>query len=162
MIGRKPAEIPALDVVEERVKKDLTSVRQDELARKDAEAFLNALTGGIAFQQEAKNRKLDPKETGFFKRFGSIPGIGPEKEVMDVAFSLSPSDPLPGAVIKGRQGYYVIRLKDRREADPKEFEAKKSDTKSSMIFQKRQKLMDEWLAQLRQEGEITIEEGFLD
>jgi hypothetical protein len=31
-----------------------------------------------------------------------------------------------------------------------------------MIFQKRQKLIDEWLAQLRQEGEITIEEGFLD
>jgi peptidyl-prolyl cis-trans isomerase D len=162
VIGRRPAEIPDLDVVEARVKKDLTSVRQDELARNDAETFLNALTGGIAFQEEAKNRKLDPKETGFFKRFGSIPGIGPEKEVMDIAFSLSPSDPLPGAVIKGRQGYYVIRLKDRQEADPKEFEAKKSDTKSSMIFQKRQELMDEWLAQLRQEGEITIEEGFLD
>jgi parvulin-like peptidyl-prolyl isomerase len=75
---------------------------------------------------------------------------------------LNPSASLPGAVIKARQGYYVIRLKDRQAADPKEFEAKKSDTKAGGIFQKRQKLMDEWLAQLRQEGEITIEEGFLE
>jgi len=163
VIGRKPAEIPTLDVVEEKVKKDLIGVRQDELARKDAEAFLDALKGGVAFRKEAKDRKLDLKETGLFKRFGAIPGIGPEQEVMDVAFSLNPSDPLPGAVIKGRQGgYYVIRLKDRQEADPKAFEAKKSETKSSMIFQKRQKLMEEWLAWLRHEGEITIAEGFLE
>jgi hypothetical protein len=31
-----------------------------------------------------------------------------------------------------------------------------------MIFQKRQKLMEEWLAQLRHEGEITIAEEFLE
>jgi peptidyl-prolyl cis-trans isomerase D len=124
--------------------------------------LLNALTGGIAFQQEAKNRKLNVKTTGLFKRFGSIPGIGPEKEIMDVAFALSPSQPLPGAVIKGRQGYYVIRLKDRMEPDPKQFEAKKSDIESSVLFQKRQERMDEWLSQLRQQGEITIEEGFLE
>jgi len=162
LIGRKPAEIPTLGVVEERVKKDLIGVRQDELARKDAEAFLDALKGGVALEKEANHRKLDPKDTGFFKRFGAIPGVGPEQEVMDVAFSLNPSDPLPGAVIKGRQGYYVIRLKDRQEADPKAFEAKKSETKSNMISQKRQKLMEEWLAQLRHEGEITIAEEFLE
>ncbi|MGD8758052.1 MAG: peptidylprolyl isomerase, partial [Deltaproteobacteria bacterium] len=162
VIGRKPAEIPTLDVVEESVKKDLIGVRQDELARKDADTFLDALKGGEAFQKEAKDRNLDPKDTGLFKRFGSIPGIGPEQEVMNVAFSLNPSDPLPGAVIKGRQGYYVIRLKDRQEGDPKAFEAKKSETKSSMIFQKRQKLMEEWLGQLRHEGEITIAEEFLE
>jgi peptidyl-prolyl cis-trans isomerase D len=162
LIGRKPAEIPTLGVVEERVKKDLIGVRQDELARKDAEAFLDALKSGLAFEKEANHRKLDPQDTGFFKRFGAIPGIGPEQEVMAVAFSLNPSDPLPGAVIKGRQGYYVIRLKNRQEADPTAFEAKKSETKSSMIFQKRQKLMEEWLAQLRHEGEITIAEEFLE
>jgi peptidyl-prolyl cis-trans isomerase D len=162
VMERKPAEIPELGAVEKKVKKDLMAVKQDEQAKKDAEAFLNALKGGMAFQKEAKNRKLEAKGTGFFKRFDSIPGIGAEQEVMDVAFSLNPSAPLPGAVIKARQGYYVIRLKDRQAADPKEFEAKKSDTKAGVIFQKRQKLMDEWLAQLRQEGEITIEEGFLE
>jgi parvulin-like peptidyl-prolyl isomerase len=65
-------------------------------------------------------------------------------------------------VIKGRQGYYVIRLKDRMEPDPTQFEAKKSDIESSVLFQKRQERMDEWLSQLRQQGEITIEEGFLE
>ncbi len=159
---RKPAEIPKLGVVEKRVSKDLIAVRQDELASKDAEAFLKAVQGSKAFQKEAAKRKLDTKSTDFFKRFGSIPGIGAEQDAMDAAFSLTPTDPLPEGVIKGRQGYFVMRLKERQAADPKDFEAKKSETKSGMMFQKRQKVMDEWLAQLRQKAEITIEEGFLE
>ncbi len=162
VIDRKPAEIPELRAVEEKVSNDLLGVKRDELARKDAEEFLKAIKKGNQFEAEAKNRKLDAKSTGFFKRFGSIPGIGSEREIMDAAFSLSPSKALPESVIKGRQGYYVMRLKEQQEVDPKEFEAKKSEVKSGIISQKRQKLINEWFAQLRQKSEITIVEGFLE
>jgi len=162
VIGKKEAAIPELGSVEEKVRKDLIGVRQDELAKKEAENFLQAIRNGNEFEAEAKRLKLDAKTTDLFKRFGSIPGIGSEREIMDVAFLLSPSKPIPEAVIKGRQGYYVIRLKDRQDADPKEFEDKKAEVKSGIISQKRQKLMEEWFAQLRRQSEITIEEGFFD
>ena len=162
VIDRKPAEIPELGAVEKKVSNDLLGVKRDELARKDAEEFVQAIKKGNKFETEAKNRKLDVKSTGFFKRFGSIPGIGSEREIMDAAFSLSPSKALPESVIKGRQGHYVIRLKEQQEVDPKEFEAKKSEIKSGIISQKRQKLINEWFAQLRQKSEITIVEGFLE
>lgn len=162
VIGRKPAAIPELAAVKEKVTNDFIGVRQDELAKKDAEEFLDALKKGAEFQAEAKNRKLDAKTTGLFKRFGSIPGIGFEQQILDAAFSLDRSQPLPDAVVKGRKGYYVIGLKDRQEPDLKEFESKKSETKSGIISRKRQKLMDEWFARLRQQSEISIEEGFLD
>jgi peptidyl-prolyl cis-trans isomerase D len=162
VIDRKPAEIPELGAVEKKVSNDLIGVKRDELARKDAEEFLKAIKKGNKFEAEAKNRQLDVKSTGFFKRFGSIPGIGSEREIMDAAFSLSPSKALPESVIKGRQGHYVIRLKEQQEVDPKEFEAKKSEIKSGIISQKGQKLINEWFAQLRQESEITIVEGFLE
>jgi len=162
VIGRKPAEIPEFKAVEKEVNKDLVAVRQDELAKKAAGEFLEALKGGADFQEEGKSRGFEPKTTEPFKRSGSIPGIGSERELADIAFSLDASSPLADSVIKGKKDYYVIRLKERKEADPKEFETKKEETKQSLVFQKRQKVMDEWFAQLRQQSEITIQEGFLD
>ena len=162
VIGRKVAEIPELEVVKEKVRKDLISARQEELAEKAAEEFLNAVKEGAPFQEEVKSCGLKAESTGFFKRFGSIPGIGSEHDMTDAAFALSPSDPLADAVIKGKQGYYVICLKDRKEADPKGFEAKKTEIMRSIVFQKRQKLMEEWLAHSHQQSEIVVEEGFRD
>ena len=85
-----------------------------------------------------------------------------EREIQDAAFLLSPSKPLPDAVIKGRQGYYVIRFKARQEADPKEFEIKKSEITSYLFRRKRQGAIKELLALLREKAEITVEDGFLD
>jgi len=159
--ARKAAEIPALKAVEEAVRKDLIVIKQGELANKAAEAFLDALKQGAAFETEAKSRSLEPKSTEFFKRFGSVPGIGAEQEITDTAFSLDPSAPLAERVIKGKKDFYVIRLKERKEADPKEFETRKEEAKQSLFFQKRQRFLDEWFDQLRQKSEIEIEEGFL-
>jgi peptidyl-prolyl cis-trans isomerase D len=159
--ARKEAAIPELGSVEKKVRKDLIRVRQDELAKKAAEQFFEMVKEGNAFETEAKNLKLEAKSTDFFKRQDSIPGIGFEREIVDVAFSLKPSSPLPDRIMKGRQGYYVIHYKDRKVADSKEFESKKGDIATGIRSLKREGLMDEWLAQLRQEGEVSIEEGFL-
>jgi len=159
--ARKPAEIPALKTVEEEVRKDPIVVRQGELAKKAADEFFDALKEGAALEKEAESRGLEVKSTELFKRFGSIPGIGAEQEITAAAFSLDPSAPLAERVIKGKKDFYVIRLKDRKEADSKEFEARKEEAKRSLFFQKRQKFLDEWFDQLRRKSEIEIEEGFL-
>ncbi len=161
-IGSQEATIPEVGTVEEQVRKDLVKEKQEALAKKESEAFLEALKGGSPFETEVENRKLEAKSTPPFTRSGSIPGIGFERELSDRAFSLSPSKPIADKVIKGKQGFFVVRLKDRLAADPKAFEAKKSETKSRIAEQKRLKLMDEWLAELRQKGEVLIQEGFVD
>jgi len=161
-IAREPAKIPDLKTVEEKVRQDLIQARENDLAKKDAEEFLNDLQGGAEFQKAAASRKLKAKSTTFFKRFGAIPGIGLEPDIQETAFLLSPSRPFPDAVIKGKQGYYVLRFKARQEADPKEFEDKKSEITYSLLLQKRQGAIMELLARLREKSEITVEEGFLD
>lgn len=161
-ITREPASIPDLKTVEERVRQDLIQVRKNDLAKKDAEEFLGSLKDGAEFQEAVANRKLKTKSTGFFKRSGAIPGIGLEREIQDAAFLLSTSRPFPDGVIKGRQGYYVIRFKARQAADPKEFEDQKSLITSSLLHQKRQTAIGGLLARLREKSEITVEEGFLD
>ena len=162
IVGRKEAAIPELTSVEERVRKELLGIRQDELAKEKAEQFLASIKEGKDFEAEAKGQQLEVKSTDFFKRSGSIPGLGFEKEIVNTAFSLEPSNRLADDVVKGRQGVFVIRLKDIREADPETFQEQKASIVAQITSQKQQKLVEEWLAQLRQEGEITIQEGFLD
>jgi peptidyl-prolyl cis-trans isomerase D len=162
VIERKDAAIAELEVVEKKVREDLTKSRQDELAKKDADAFLGKVKDGRDMEQEAKAVGLEMRSTDYFKRFGSIPGIGFERELTDTVFSLRPSRPLPEQVVKGKKGYYVIRFKDRKEADPKAFEAKKSEIEEGLLAQKQQNLLDEWLSQLRRDGDVLIEKEFLD
>jgi len=162
LIAMEPAKIPDLKTVEEKVRQDLIQERKDDLAKKDAEEFLNALKGGAEFQKAAASQKLKTKTTGFFKRSGAIPQIGLERDIQEAAFLLSPLKLFPDAVIKGKQGYYVLQFKARQEADPKEFEDKKREITSSLLLQKRQRTIGELLALLREKSEVTVEEGFLD
>ncbi|HID30168.1 MAG TPA: hypothetical protein EYP19_09205 [Desulfobacterales bacterium] len=162
LLAKEPARIPELKEVEEKVRQDLIEAKKDDLAKKDAEAFLKSLKDGVEFRKAATSQKLKAKSTGFFKRSGAIPGMGLERDIQEGAFLLSPSKPMPDGVIKGKQGYYVLRFKARQEADPKEFEDKKSEITSSLLVRKRQEAGEELLARLRKKSEIVIEEGFLD
>jgi peptidyl-prolyl cis-trans isomerase D len=161
-VAKEPASIPALESVKEMVKKDLIQAKKKDRAREDAEAFLNALKGGASFQEAAKSRKLTTKTTGFFGRSGAIPEIGFERDILETAFSLSSSKPLPDSVLRGKQGYYAIHLKGRQEADVKKFEDQKADITSNLLREKRRKTLTQLLEWLRGNSQITIEKGFLD
>jgi peptidyl-prolyl cis-trans isomerase D len=159
---KKPATIPALESIKVMVSQDLIQAKKEDLAKKGAEEFLSVLRAGSSLQEAASSRKLTTKTTGFFGRSGAIPEIGFERDILEAAFLLSSSKPFPDSVLKGKPGYYVIHLKGRQEADPKEFENKKSEITSNLLRQKRQKTLKELLDWLRGRSQITIEEGFLD
>jgi peptidyl-prolyl cis-trans isomerase D len=162
LVAKQAASIPALKSVKEKVKLSLIEEKRNDLARKDAEAFLNEVRGGGELLKAADSRDLKAGITGFFKRSGVIPELGVEREMQESAFALSRSKPFPDAVIKGKQGYYVLRFRARQEADPGAFEGTKSEITNSLLFQKRQKTIGEFLAGLREKSEIIIQEGFLD
>lgn len=162
IVERKDAEIPELQSIAEKVRTDLLAVKQDALAQEKAGAFLESLQQGKDLDAAAKEQQLEVKSSDFFKRTGSIPEIGSEQELVTVAFFLGPTNPLPDSVIKGRQGYFVIRFKDRKPADRNEFESRKEDIIAQIISQKQQEFINQWLARLRQEGEVIVQEGFVD
>jgi peptidyl-prolyl cis-trans isomerase D len=162
LMGKSPATIPDLQSVEGQVKSDLIETRKDDLAKEDAEAFLKELSDGVSVEDALSARELEPGETDYFKRSGAIPGIGYEPDLQKKAFSLTASKPYSDEVIKGRQGYYVIWLKDRKAADPQGFENKESEITSSLLMQKRRRVMEDFMTLLRENSEITIQEGFLD
>jgi peptidyl-prolyl cis-trans isomerase D len=162
VIDKIQPKIPALEKVKEKVKLDLIKETQDEKAKADSETLLAALKSGKTIQTESKKFNLKPETTGFFKRNGSIPKIGFEREIGDVAFELTDKNPFPGHVIKGSKGYYVIQFKGRKISDPENFTKEKEDIKNRLLAQKKSSMFDALLAQIKSKSDITIKEGFLE
>jgi len=159
VIDQVPAQISELETVEAKVKKDLVKEKQDTKARDEAQAFLAELKNGETFATLGEKFKLAPKKTGFFKRNDSIPTIGSERDLARIAFRLSDNNKLPEEVIKGQKGYFVISFRERQKPSLEGFEKEKTEIKERLLQQKTLKTFDAWLKQLKNESQITIEEG---
>ncbi len=161
-IEKKPERIPELKEVEERVRADLRKEKQEEMANKDASELLSLLKAAGDGSISGGNYPVTPKTTGYFKRNDTIPEIGYEPEITRSAFMLSSDKKLTEDVIKGNNGYYIISLNARKEADTEGFEREKSKIREMLLLKKKTRLFDEWLSQLRNKSEISVEENVLE
>ncbi len=160
VIEKLSAHIPELKTVEARVKADLLNEKKNQKAKMDAQALVEAIKGGASFPTAAKKYGLTPQATGFFKRREVIPKIGYEPDISRVAFELSDHNPLPGQVLKGHKGYYVIQFKARQAPATDAFAKEKPDIVARLLQQKQIRAMQTWLKQMRSRSEIVIEEDF--
>ena len=161
VIDKIPEKISELENVKEKVLVDLVEERQDAKASEDANVFLSALKSGKSMDTESNNFNLTPKTTGLFKRNESIPQIGFEGKISEAAFKLTNEKKLPEKVIKGGKGYYVIQFKDRKPPDLEGFNKEKTAIKQRLLQQKKSKVFDALLSQIRSKSDISIKEGFL-
>ena len=162
IVEKKAARIPELAEVEEKVKADLIREKKNERAKIDADALLSALKDGADIETVGKEFDLTPKSTGFFKRNGSIPNIGFERELSRAAFELSDDRFLPQEVFQGGKGFYVIKFKQRKTPSMEEFEKEKANINERLLQQKRSETLREWLEQKKKSSEIVVEEGFVN
>jgi peptidyl-prolyl cis-trans isomerase D len=153
---RQDAVVPPLKQVEARVREDLIKVRQDEMAQKDAQNFLKSVRNGKSFADAGADLKLEPKETGFFARSGAIPQIGYEPQIQQNAFELTKEKPLMENAVKGQQGWYALRLKDRQAPDDAGFVKDRASIMKRLTEQKRQDAFASWLNDLRSRSKIEI------
>ena len=162
LVDKIQPKIPAFDKVKEKVRLELIKEKQDKKAKADSETLLATLKSGKTMDTESKKFDLTSKTTGFFKRNGSIPEIGFERDIAEVAFQLTDKKQLPENVLKGSKGYYVIQFKDRKISDPENFSKEKEEITNRLLAQKKSSIFDALLAQIKSRSEITIKEGFLE
>jgi peptidyl-prolyl cis-trans isomerase D len=161
IIEKRPAQIPELVAVEEKVRADLIKEKKGEKAQMDAEALLAALKDGVDLAAAIKEFDLKAQSTGFFKRNDAIPNIGFERGISSVAFELSAQNNLPQEVIDGPKGYYVIKFKQRKAPPMVDFDKEREDIQNRLLQQKRFKTFQAWLDQRKNSSEIVIEESLL-
>ena len=151
-----PGKIPGLGAVKEAVTKDLMKEKQANLAEEKAKALLAKLKS----DPSTDTNDVTFKSTDYFKRNDQIPDIGWENEISQAVFGLSSAQPLPENVVKGKNGFYVIRLKDRRLPDSQEFDKERKLLQETLTNQKKLRAFNTWLAEIRKNSEITIHESF--
>jgi peptidyl-prolyl cis-trans isomerase D len=162
VIEKIPEKIPDIEQVKEKVRVDLIQEKQEAKAKADATTLLTALKSGKSMITESKAFNLTPITTGFFKRTDSIPKIGFDREVSKAAFQLTPEKKLPEKLIEGANGYYVIEFKDRKTPESEAVDKEKTSVTQRLLQQKKARVLDAFLAQLRSNSEITIKQGFLE
>lgn len=163
LLERRPASLPAFEVVSDLVQKDWLAKQKDAKARAEAGKILEVLEkGDKALAAIAEQMGLMSATTDFFQRHGAIPGIGYEPALSAEAFRLTPEKPWGKEVIKGGKGYFVIELKDRKKPDEDGFEKAREQIVQQLLMQKQNQVYSDLVADLRQRAEVKIEAGFLD
>ena len=161
VIERRAAAVPEYEQVKNRVKDDLIKERQDDQARKDAQAFLADAQKGGSFADISAKYGVTPEATGLFPRGGSIPKIGFESEISQTAFELSKEKPLPESPLKGRQGWYVVHFRSRQLPEGEGFEKEKATIAKRLEEQKKQAALQSWIADLRARSEVQINQSLI-
>jgi peptidyl-prolyl cis-trans isomerase C len=113
----------------------------------DAKAVLAELKKGADFAELAKSKSKDPGsadggDLGYFTKDQMVP------EFSEVAFKLDKgalSDP-----VKSQFGWHVIKVEDKRERQPPEFDKVKEQLESFLV----RKSQSELITKLRAEGKI--------
>lgn len=154
--------VPAFETVADKVREDVVEQMQNDRAKADAQALMDAAAEGASLEEAAKTFNQTKKETGFFKRDGNIPQIGREQDILKAAFELTKSKPMPGEPVKGRSGWYVIRLIERKLPDAEGFAKQKTEISDRLLAQKRQTALQAWLEDLKARSDVEINPEFKD
>ena len=162
VIEQIPAKIPDFETVKVEVRADVVKKKQADKAKANADACLKSLKDGKPINESAEALGAMVKTTGYFKRNDAVPEVGYEPNLTAEVFKLSKKNPLPENIISGQKGFYVVRFRDRKEPDPEAFKKQESELLSKLLQMKKQRAFDQWLAQVRNNSTVAIEEGFLD
>jgi peptidyl-prolyl cis-trans isomerase D len=152
------------ELAEEQIKQEKAIV----LAKQKAEAAL-----AVAKAAPDKTLKeLFPgtgdtraEETGLFSRRGTVvEQIGDSPELAKAAFSLKPTNPWAGPVeVAG--SYVIVRLKERKDPDPDEWEKKKAELQHDAELAKWNDVFTSWAKhrclEAKDAGRITVNRSLL-
>ncbi|OQX61800.1 MAG: hypothetical protein B5M56_08220 [Desulfococcus sp. 4484_241] len=156
-----PPSVPELAAVKERVLADLKKELQTKRAEAEAVVTLDKIKSGATLEDACKGTKATVVTTGFFKRFGAIPGIGMEPELVKAAFTLSKNKAVPDDVVKGKSGYYLPVFQERRLPPDEDFKEKKDMIIKNLLMRKKNEVFMAWIADARAKSEIKIEDGYI-
>jgi peptidyl-prolyl cis-trans isomerase D len=156
IVDQKESYIPKRDDVSDQLNKDLADHLAVVAAKTAAEECLKELKGGADWSELAKNKGVQPEETGFFTRGGAIPKIGYRTELLEAAFSLSAQNRYPEQAFEVNKKAYVVRWSGKKDIDQKEFEKEKKNFTQYLIAAKQERIFNAWLQSLKDKAEIKI------
>ena len=154
LLDKEPSHIPSWDEVEEEAKQRLAKDKAKKITQQRALQLVKKLREGKTLSSFSK--EWEYKKSDYFTRQGEIEGmIGQDQEqFIKTAFPLKKgeiSDP-----IFLTQGYYIIKLLDRKlPSYESESVKEKDDFKEKILSRKRQDFLSAWFEKVREKAKIV-------
>ncbi|MCG6980147.1 MAG: SurA N-terminal domain-containing protein [Deltaproteobacteria bacterium] len=138
----------------------IQSVKQEqarEIARQQAESFIDLSRSLDDMKKAAQDKNLETKESGFFAANEPIPSLGSYPEVSEVIFSLQEKEISPALALGDDQ--LVAQLIAIQDSRLKDFDEAKKEVREDWLAEKSRELArakaQAWLEMARREGTIT-------
>lgn len=155
---RQEARIPEFEEVKEKAVAAVAEKKAGEMALKKGEEILAGLREGKINVSKLPYKPLD---TGLFARGGSIPNVGPSEEMNNAAFSLTKVMPYPAKPFSVNGITYIMKLKERTEADREGLKAEEASVRERLGQQKGEEALRNWLKIARTKAKIKTYEDIL-
>ncbi|MBW1938979.1 MAG: SurA N-terminal domain-containing protein [Deltaproteobacteria bacterium] len=144
VLEKKAPYLPSLEEVKEQVKKDYVRKKAKELCRLKAKELLEeAKKQGL--EAAAKDKGLKIQQTGLFKRTDRTAKGELSPAVVQSGLSLYEGKAYPDEVAESGNSFYVLALKEKKDADIAGFTTQKDAITKQILEQKQQTLFEDWL-----------------
>ena len=164
LVQVNPAEIPELDKVRSRVRRDVTVNKSDAQAQSEAEDLVKKVKAGRKLSSVARRARFEVKRSGAFSRNGSIPDLGASTPLDEFAFSAEEGD-VSEPIQVGRR-LVVAVLTERQGIDPEKFAEEKEEIRNRLLTRKQQTVFDAFLegarTRMQEQGEILVNQARLN
>lgn len=152
-IERIEPQVPALAELGDRPSADAKRARAEGLARERAEKLL-ARAKEIGLDKAAAEQQRPVEDTGAFeRRAGVVPKLSGAPELRTDAFALTTEQPLAAKVYSVGGDAVVVALKERVAADPTGLADAKDTLKTTLLQQKQQDVMQEFMNHLKERAQ---------
>lgn len=156
-IDQKESFVPALDKITDKVKEKLIEKKALEKTTRSAQRILDEIkTKKVKYLRSiARTQSLGFKETGYFRYFDYIEGIGLDAKISEIIFSLKEGQIYLNPIILAN-GTYIIQLKEKTDFDEEDFKENKAKYAQALMLSKGMQERMEFIIQLAKEADLRI------
>ncbi len=150
---RQPSFLPDMAVVKGQVTEAYKNFLASEKAESAAEDFLAGFQNGMDWQPLKDEYSI--KQSGFFKRSGTLPQIDLTSDWVATLFKLKEEKRYPNRIFKDKNNTYIVfRWEAYQGIDKEKYESEKEKLRAIMIRKKHDRHFENWLTALYENSDI--------
>jgi len=163
LINKEAPREPKFEEVASKVKSAVREKKAREAAAAQGDKLVEEAKKGVDLKALASKRGFQLEKTEPFSRVTNvIPDIGVSQEMVADAFQLNKENPLSARTYKVGNNIFIVRLKEKKEADPLEFEKEKEAFSTRLLEQRKDEVFKRWLGEARKKASIVYHEDLVD
>jgi peptidyl-prolyl cis-trans isomerase D len=156
VVAVEESRLPDFDEVKDRVTKDWVAEESKKLARQRAEEILKVALQERELAGAARRYGLNIAETGPFSFFSPAPALGNNRELVTVAFALTPEHPVAPNPADVRGNILLIQLRSREPVPEEKLQSEKDALAKRLLQAKEEAVFQRWLTSVREQADIKV------